>query len=67
MASRPSDARPAPPRLPQAGGTERAKRRAEARMDRACEVCGAPLAAERSTAKFCGPTCRSKAWRAVQR
>jgi hypothetical protein len=43
---------------------ERAKRRAEARAGLACATCGKPLDARRSTARFCGPTCRSKAWRA---
>lgn len=28
-----------------------------------CRACGKPLAAERSTARYCGPTCRSRAWR----
>lgn len=37
--------------------------RAALRAGRKCEVCGKPLAARRATARYCGPTCRSKAWR----
>jgi hypothetical protein len=29
-----------------------------------CQRCGKPLlAAQRATARYCGPTCRSQAWR----
>jgi hypothetical protein len=43
---------------------ERAAARARARAGRKCEVCGKRLTVARSTARFCGPTCRSKAFRA---
>jgi hypothetical protein len=42
---------------------ERAAARAAARAGRRCEVCGKRIVAARSTARFCCPTCRSKAWR----
>jgi hypothetical protein len=42
----------------------RAAKRAAARQGRTCAGCGKPINAQRSTARFCGPTCRSRAWRA---
>jgi hypothetical protein len=42
---------------------KRAADRAAARAGRKCEVCGKLLQAQRPTARFCGPTCRSKAFR----
>jgi hypothetical protein len=42
----------------------RTAKRAAARAQLKCRTCGKPLAAQRPTARFCGPTCRSKAWRA---
>jgi hypothetical protein len=41
----------------------RAAERAALRAGRKC-FCGKPLAAQRATAQYCGPTCRSQAWRA---
>lgn len=32
-------------------------------MQRPCAICGKPFEAERSSAKFCGPTCRKRASR----
>lgn len=32
-------------------------------MTRTCSSCGRPFEAERSTAKYCGPTCRKRASR----
>jgi hypothetical protein len=52
-----------PPRVVRANA-QRAAARAQARARRKCAVCGKRLKAARSTARFCGPTCRSKAWRA---
>jgi hypothetical protein len=44
---------------------KRAANRAAARTGLRCQTCGKPLsAAQRVTARFCGPTCRSKAFRA---
>jgi hypothetical protein len=43
---------------------KRAAARAAARCGRTCEVCGKGLKAARSTARFCGPACRMKAFRA---
>jgi hypothetical protein len=46
---------------------ERAARRAEARAGMTCDNCGKPIEAKRQRAgylAFCGPTCRSQAWRA---
>lgn len=30
-------------------------------MERSCEGCGKPFVAKRKTARYCGPTCRSRA------
>jgi hypothetical protein len=51
-------------KLLRALNVQRARRRAEARVGRLC-VCGKPLAAQRSTARFCSAACRSRAWRAA--
>ena len=42
---------------------KRASKRAEDRSGLTCQHCGKPLSAQRPTARFCGPTCRFKAWR----
>jgi hypothetical protein len=42
----------------------RAAKRAAMRVDLTCQRCGKPLlTAQRVTARYCGPTCRSQAWR----
>jgi hypothetical protein len=41
----------------------RAAQRAEKRANLKCLQCGKPLDAQRPTARFCGPTCRSHAFR----
>jgi hypothetical protein len=46
---------------------ERMAKRAAARAGLTCQRCGKPLAARRPTARFCGPTCRSQAWRQTPR
>ncbi len=40
--------------------------RAAARASLTCRQCGKPLNAERPTARFCGPTCRSQMWRTAR-
>jgi hypothetical protein len=44
----------------------RTARRAEARTDRVCEYCRAPIEAARSTRRFCSDMCRVRAHRAGQ-
>src|SRR6516225_2647728 len=41
----------------------RSERRAQARADRECATCGEPLAAQRSTMRFCSVRCRVAAHR----
>lgn len=35
-------------------------------MTRACDVCGAPFVAQRSTARYCGATCRQRSRRGAR-
>jgi len=44
--------------------SSRADQRAEARAGRTCPVCGEPVAAQRSTRRFCSTPCRVKAHQA---
>ena len=53
----------APDSVAPARNERRAAERAERRVGLRCQVCGNPLAAQRATARYCGPTCRSQAWR----
>jgi hypothetical protein len=46
-----------------ARNTARAAERAKAREGLVCLQCGKPLDAKRPTARYCGPTCRSHAFR----
>jgi hypothetical protein len=46
-----------------ARNTARAAERAKARAGLVCQHCGKPLDAQRPTMRFCGPTCRSHAFR----
>lgn len=41
----------------------RSAERAAVRAGLKCQTCGKPLTAQRPTARYCGPTCRSHAWR----
>jgi hypothetical protein len=41
----------------------RTAQRAANRTGLVCQQCGKPLSAQRPTARYCGPTCRSQAWR----
>jgi hypothetical protein len=51
-----------PPRWAARNAT-RAAERAKARASLRCQQCGKPLDAQRPTMRYCGPTCRSNAFR----
>jgi hypothetical protein len=43
----------------------RAEKRAAKRANLKCQSCGNPLAARRTTARYCNATCRSRSWRSA--